>query len=696
MKYLFYILFFLTPLIWYPYTSELFEFNKMYFVYLMTALIVTTWAFKPTFKRTPLDIPLLLFLAANIASTLTSIDPHTSWWGYYSRSNGGLWSTISYILLYYAFVSNLTATEAIKSLKMALWGGTLVALWAIPEHFGVSLSCVMLGQGFTADCWVQDVQARVFATLGQPNWLAAYMEMLIFPALYFLLTEKNPDRVPSVSSRIAATPYPVTGVVEVATLFLILKDRQKLIYLLQIILFYLAFTFTYSRGATFGLIGGFLVLSWYALRKVQYRTLFTGIVVVFLFINILFGSALTDFKLVNQFAPPPRPGVSLGQSAPQGTVLENGGTESGQIRLIVWRGALEIFKHYPVFGSGVETFGYSYYNFRPVEHNLVSEWDFLYNKAHNEFLNYLATTGAVGFASYLLLIGWFLVWVFRRRDLFSVALAASLVAYLIQNFFGFSVVIVALFFYLFPAVAFVTLDVAQPLRFRLPKAIRIGGMIVVVIGLLLTLNTLINHWQADRAYALGSRANEQGSPLSAYRNLLTSTKLNREEPLYKSELGYAEAGIAVLQADTDATLSAALKEAAVLDTKDALSASPANLTIWRTAIRMYFLLATIDPAYLPLAIQTVDQTQKLAPTDPNLPYYKGLILQRQPEGSAAAVEALQQSITLKPNYREAHFTLGEIYFAMGQKDKALSEMAAVLRLVPGDADATAKIEEWNR
>ena len=56
-----------------------------------------------------------------------------------------------------------------------------------------------------------------------------------------------------------------------------------------------------------------------------------------------------------------------------GTVLELGGTASSEIRKIVWEGAIDIWKHYPLFGSGVETFAYSYYNFRPESHNLVSE-----------------------------------------------------------------------------------------------------------------------------------------------------------------------------------------------------------------------------------------------------------------------------------------------------------------------------------
>ncbi|MBI1863656.1 hypothetical protein HYS03_00365 [Candidatus Woesebacteria bacterium] len=88
---LFNILFLITPFVVYSKTSELFEFNKMVFIYLLTILIVASWVIKMIlekkfiFKRTALDIPLLLFLLSQIISTLLSINPHTSIFGYYSR-----------------------------------------------------------------------------------------------------------------------------------------------------------------------------------------------------------------------------------------------------------------------------------------------------------------------------------------------------------------------------------------------------------------------------------------------------------------------------------------------------------------------------------------------------------------------------------------------------------------------------------
>jgi O-antigen ligase len=80
---------------------------------------------------------------------------------------------------------------------------------------------------------------------------------------------------------------------------------------------------------------------------------------------------------------------------------ELGGSDSGKIRLIVWQGAIEAFKQNPLTGSGVETFAFAYYKVKPLAHNLTSEWDYLYNKAHNEYLNYLATTGIFGLGTYL-------------------------------------------------------------------------------------------------------------------------------------------------------------------------------------------------------------------------------------------------------------------------------------------------------
>ncbi|KKS14343.1 hypothetical protein A2617_01905 [Candidatus Daviesbacteria bacterium RIFOXYD1_FULL_41_10] len=648
----FYLLFAITPLLWAPWSFELFEYNKMMFVYFLTIIIAGTWFLKIInqksliINRTPLDIPILIFLGANILSTIFSIDTHTSLWGYYSRLNGGLLSTISYTLLYFALVSNFDLAQIIKFLKAALWGGLVVSLWAIPEHFGVSPSCILLGGEANASCWVQDVQSRVFATLGQPNWLAAYLTMLIFPTFYFILTA--PSKLYAIR------------------------------YTLYAILLYLAFTFTYSRGGALGFLAGLAVfipcVLWLhpgggSLKRMAL------VLTSFLIINILFGSALTSFKLLSKFAPVARPAINLSTavSRPGGTQLENGGGESGQIRLIVWRGAWEIFKAYPILGSGVETFAYSYYRYRPSEHNLTSEWDFLYNKAHNEFLNYLATTGIVGFGAYMAVICLFIFFCIKyyvlsikgksktRYTLYPILIPSLLAAYignLVQSFFGFSTVNTALFFFLFPALAFVSTSSTQPYKLlyfnRFAKFFR---MVIIILSVFLAF-TIIKNYQADTLFAEGSKS-EDTSPGRAYNDISSAIALNSGEPFYQSELGYAAAAASASVSSEDASLSGKLKDQAARITEKVLGEHPNNVSYFRTAIRIYYLLATADPAFNRKTLDIFDKALTLAPTDAKLYYNKGVVLDNIGRRNEAIL-AIQKSLDLKPNYLDAKDALNKL------------------------------------
>ncbi len=708
LRYLFYLLFAATPLIWLSFTSELFEWNKMYFVYLLSTLIVTTWLFRMIeenrliLKRSPLDIPLILFLISQIISTIFSIDQHVSIFGYYSRLNGGLLSTISYITLYYALISNFEKEDVVKFLKASLFGGLLVSLYAIPEHFGVSPSCLILTNRADANCWVQLVQERVFATLGQPNWLAGYLGILIFPALYFALTAQT--------------------------------FKQKAIYYLLATIYYLAFTFTYTRGTTIGLWVGLVVFTIILfchpersagsranartyLKQVQrffgYRLRMTLLMVVtFIGINLLFGSALTNFSLVRSYQAPTRGSLV---DAVSGTQLENGGTESGKIRFIVWQGAIDIFKRYPIFGTGVETFAYSYYQYRPKEHNLTTEWDFLYNKAHNEFLNYLATTGAVGFISYMsIIVGfmvysiWFIVLKKLSKDktidhqLLTIAIASAYITILIHNFFLFSIVVTALLFYLLPAMLFIynssTKEIKRNFKSIYPKAL-IAMVLIVATSIMIT---LLRFWYADVLYNKGSVSNQKSNPGKAYNYLVDAYNLNPKQPLYESELAFTAASASVASFNTDATLSAKLKDQAVLQTEHVLNSHPKNVSFFRTAIRAYYLLSTVFPEFEQKTLEVLDKAISLAPTDPKLPYNRAIIL-----GSSdkidEAIAGLEKTITIKPNYRDAHYALGLMYYQKSQKEKsrekeyltkAVDQMKECLKTVPEDGEAQEKLKLW--
>ena len=175
-------LFCLTPLFFTWSNQELFELNKMVLIYIGAVLIVGVWVVRCLlaghfiWKKTWLDIPVALFFLSQLVATIFSIHLPTSLWGYYTRFNGGLMSFVAYIALFYALVSNFEAKNDLKRfLKPNFYILCLVSLWAILEHFGHSFSCVLINGNFNVSCWVQDVQTRVFASFGQPNWLAVFL-----------------------------------------------------------------------------------------------------------------------------------------------------------------------------------------------------------------------------------------------------------------------------------------------------------------------------------------------------------------------------------------------------------------------------------------------------------------------------------------------------------------------------------------
>src|SRR5258706_4811765 len=257
IQYCFYTLFFVTPLLLWPYTSEVFEFNKMLFVYALTIIIAGAWGVK-TFQekkfeiaKTPLDLPLFLFLASQIISTFTSIDRHTSLWGYYSRFHGGLASTICYIVLFYAFITHFAGqVHAIKKVLLTILATAIITSpYAILEHFGID-----------QHVWVQDVQNRVFSTLGQPNWLSAYL--------------------------VAILPLALFGTVQTKNTF------QKILYGLLSALFLVVILFTRSQsgiGATAVILTAFIIIISFQYKK---KILLLGLALLVIAVLIFKGAAV--------------------------------------------------------------------------------------------------------------------------------------------------------------------------------------------------------------------------------------------------------------------------------------------------------------------------------------------------------------------------------------------------------------------
>jgi len=726
--YLYYGLFFLTPLVMSSATSELFEFNKMLLIYIFTALIGGLWLIKMIlakkfiFKRTFFDLAFGLFFISQVLATIFSIDVHTSIFGYYGRFNGGLLSIFCYLVLFYAFVSNLDKSAVKKLLITSLISSVLVIFWGIPGKLGYDLSCLVFMGQFNNKCWTSqfDPAARMFSTLGQPNWLGAFLAINFFIALYFFIKNLN-------------------------------NEKKLNIYLLggYLILNFVITLFTRSRSAFLSVIAGIGLFSvYYFLKnkknKVKLRSV--GILIACIILSIIIfktGIDKVDRILSGQFQPPrtdvEKVTTPTNQTKPATeAAFRTDVTESLDIRKIVWEGAINLGLKYPFFGTGLETYAYSYYFVRPASHNLTSEWDYLYNKAHNEFLNYLATTGFVGLITYLFMIGVVFYLLCQRifnlkfkilnqfknsklktneedddQTILYVCLLLSYLTILATNFFGFSTTTINLFFYLIPAFI-VTNDIKEEknnVNLKETNIFQQGGMFLVSALIIYTLFSIGRYWLADTNYAMGDSFGRVNDYKSAANYLNQAIQLKYEH-VYQDRLSQSLASLAVmssLQTGTDATSAAdtttKLMSAADYYNQQAIKASPKNLLYWKTRAKNYYIFyqITLNPQEISEGINALKQAEKLTKTDPKLPYSLSIFYSlladdtkdaaKKTEYEKLSLNEIEEAIKLKSNFRDAYYLKGQLLKKYGLTEEAKKVFQFILKNIDSsDQDVKKELE----
>ncbi len=348
-------------------------------------------------------------------------------------------------------------------------------------------------------------------------------------------------------------------------------------------------------------------------------------------------------KLIAHPQTPTVKSPSTNQSNTRPAELERSGiTDSGVIRLLVWRGAIDAWKAYPIFGTGVETFAFAYYRYRPKEHNMTSEWDYLYNKAHNEYLNYLTTTGIFGLGTYLLFIGLFIFLTGKfllhksttppstknnltiqqfNNPLLAISLFCGWLSILITNFFGFSVVIMNLYFFLIPAFFFMITGPVDIEHKKTYTSINLfqWTLIIVIVGIAWVMSYgLYLYWYADTAYALGNNLDKSSGYQQAYPLLENAVKIEPNEPVYKDELAVNLATLAqAFFLQNDASTGAQIAEKAILLDNQVIENHPNNIIYWKNRLRILYSLGTSDrqneAKYLKEALRVLIKSPRTRP-----------------------------------------------------------------------------------
>ena len=403
------------PVAFDPRTDDVFNLPKYTLVVFGALLCAGLWIVDAVYRRgvarwrSGFQWPLFAVVIWAAVSTATAVDTHVALLGNYG-SYDGLYGAIAFAVI------ALTAAEAfdVRDLRrlggvFAFAGGSVVVLYGLIQLHDTSIG----GAPWDFVHWhTTSFSGDIFSTFGNPNHLGGYLAMLLPIALVLGTASKR------LFVRVAA------GVFVVAVLVELLR--------------------TAARGAWVATMAALFVLLLAVLPELKRRPLLmagTGAAVL-----VVIGAGMAAFgrRLLHE---------RLSQ------LFASGGHTPVQQRFDIWNVAFHLALGRPLVGIGPDNFALVYPQHQSAAWVRALGPNYLVNGAHNILMNILADEGFVGLLLFLLLIGTLVVKTIgamrrfrhneineavtdalrleaRRNRLITGALAAGVVAYLVQALFN--------------------------------------------------------------------------------------------------------------------------------------------------------------------------------------------------------------------------------------------------------------------
>ena len=502
---------FIVPVLVCPWTFDFYNLPKIIFLHTATLIMLLIWFNRIIrdngfiYHHTSMDLPLLFFALTIIFSTIFSINPLISIFGQYRRFEG-LPALLNYIILFYLAFYFFNEEKQIKRLATSFVAASfLVSVYGIAQYFGFEFLRVA----------AQPFGVRIFSSLGNPVFLAAFLAMTIPITVVLLLYTK----------------------VSLQRLFLVISLSAELICLFL----------TYSRGGWLGFLAGTAFLIIFAGRgSLRRHGKFVAVVCIALMLVLM-----STFFI----------GFSKGEipSSEFSRIASSFALKEGTIgtRLSIWGSTVRMTADRPFLGYGPETFRTAFPPYRSLTFIRLESEKAMPDRAHNDFLHIGASTGLLGLAFYFWALIAFslsagvLLKRVRGSNIYPllVGFLAACVAYVVQIQFEPSMVGVApLFWLLMGSVMafgnFSKFKVWETGRFSFPSSrvfktfttILLGVFLIVFLSVSFYFGTIV---AADIQLYNGLCSNSSGNVNEAIFGLEKSVVLNPHHNIQRFYLGGA-------------------------------------------------------------------------------------------------------------------------------------------------------------
>ena len=720
-----YLLVFLVPIFFLPFSVEALEFNKGYLLMFLTTIALLAWLAKMIFKdrkvcfqRTPLDIPVLVFLFFMLVSSFLSVDKIASLLGFYGRFWPNLIGILSLGIFYFLITNNVqfeevqdrkargpreadarkARQEAISHLsliKVFLWSSFFATLIAYFSIFGVWR---WLNQGLAGAtpklALPSFMLSRFFnAAAGSLQGLAVFLS-IVFVFLLTLFACGQFSRKKKIFLGILLSSQVI--------LLAILDFWQAWLIIFISLALFLAFSL------------------WKRAFKENVNRL--SLPVLFFIISLCF----LAFNPWQDFLPP----TAL-SNLPQEVLLSQGTS---------WKTGAASFLRHPVAGSGLGTFSYVFSKYKPESFLQSPFWALRFDRASSHMAEVLGTVGVLGILSYLFLLGWFLIigWLILNTDvkqgnfspgrpgLARLPLLMAFIALFVSQFLYYQNTTLAFTFWLFLGLG--VLSWQKPVR---EKVWKFGdfpemGLVVNSVFWVLLISFLVFYVISFKFYLADTFYKKQ--LLAPDRDLTYLEKAVRwAHQRVAYHIALANSYRALLNQEIlkptdeiDQQLLLTWAVGAINQSQIATQLSPRRVQAWETLGMVYRDIRGLAQGAPDWAAKAFEEALRYEPKNPALLTELGKLKMAQDEDEKAR-ELFAEAIGVRGQYWQAelqialldekagevqkatkklenlkrrvplsmdvHFQLGRLYYNQDELDKAISEFKQVIILFPNHSNA---------
>ncbi len=477
---LFLSLLFLAAIIFDRRIGIVFSLTKATTIRFFSILILSVWAIKILiFKehkwvRSILDWPVATYVLSCLIATISSIHVYISFFGFYGRFEGFI-TLFNFALLFFVATNYINNIKAVKRLMVTVCSASVV----------MSIYAIIQRKGIDPYAWGGVVTwHRVIATIGQPNFYAAYADMAFFLTfILFLFPKSNkPFELKSLLPSVYFIVPILTFVIMIYNLgtsdvivwylgFLLCSAFTVLfaykhdelpqllidaIFGISLIIMYTGLFYTQSRGGFIGFFAAFSLFFIIGPKRIIFDN-WKKIGLLFLALAIVTGVTISDpqFSLFSRMTGEIEvEDVQKGDSPKiefQGAAGSRGET---------WKSGFNVIVDFPFFGIGPEVLKMLFPRYETKLFRFKEAFHVKQDRMHNETLDVPVTRGLVSFFAYILVL--FLVFkkgfktvtksISQSNKLIVAGFLAAITAYLVQNQFSFGVVAITSLFWVMWAV----------------------------------------------------------------------------------------------------------------------------------------------------------------------------------------------------------------------------------------------------